>query len=54
MWSYSGNALHDVTPSYPAEVQADMARQYAEYQAAVADGGGGELVQTTLVPNPSP
>ena len=33
--SYSGNALHDVTASYPTEVKADMARQYAEYRAAV-------------------
>jgi hypothetical protein len=47
VWSYSGNALHDVTVSYPAEVQADMAKWYAAYQTSAAmkssDGVRGAL-----------
>jgi hypothetical protein len=47
VWSYSADALHDVTPAYPAEVQADMAQQYARYQKAAAgensDGVRGAL-----------
>jgi hypothetical protein len=32
VWSYAGGTINDVTRSFPAEVQADMARQYAGYQ----------------------
>jgi hypothetical protein len=35
VWSYSAGTLTDVTSSYPAEVQADMAQQYAAYQEAL-------------------
>jgi hypothetical protein len=32
VWSYANLRINDVTPSFPAEVQADMAQQYAGYQ----------------------
>jgi hypothetical protein len=43
VWSYSGLAVHDVTSSFPAEVQADMASQYARYQDARAAGDAGSV-----------
>ena len=36
VWSYAGGRVHDVTRSFPAEVEADMAAHYATYQAALA------------------
>jgi hypothetical protein len=47
-YSYAGNAVHDVTASYPAEVQADMNRWLGEYQKAVADKSGSEYVRSSL------
>jgi hypothetical protein len=47
VWSYSENAFHDVTRSFPAEVQADQARQYGFYREAV-DAGNAGRVRTTL------
>jgi hypothetical protein len=47
VWNYSGNAIHDVTASYPAEVQADMAKWYADYQSTAAESSG-EGVQASL------
>jgi hypothetical protein len=42
VWTYSARALHDVTRSFPAEVEADQADHYAAYQSAVtADSGSG-------------
>jgi hypothetical protein len=32
VWSYANGRINDVTRSFPAEVQADMANQYAGYQ----------------------
>jgi hypothetical protein len=43
VWSYSGLALHDVTGSFPAEVQADMADHYAAYRRARADKDPGSV-----------
>jgi hypothetical protein len=36
VWRYTGTAVIDVSRAFPAEVQADMAQQYARYQAAVS------------------
>jgi hypothetical protein len=41
VWSYSGLAMHDVTDSFPAEVQADMAEHYAAYRSARAEKSPG-------------
>jgi hypothetical protein len=32
VWNYANGRINDVTRSFPAEVQADMAQQYAGYQ----------------------
>ena len=36
VWRYTGAAVIDVTRSFPAEVQAGMAQEYARYQTAVS------------------
>jgi hypothetical protein len=41
VWSYANGAIHDVTRSFPAEVQADQADHYAVFQQAVGDGDAG-------------
>jgi hypothetical protein len=41
VWAYSGGALHNVTRSFPAEVQADQATQYAFFQQCAKAGEGG-------------
>ena len=43
VWSYSANAFHDVTPAFPAEVQADQAQHYRWYRDAVAEGNAGRV-----------
>jgi hypothetical protein len=43
VWSYSGLAMHDVTGSFPAEVQADMADHYAAYRRARRDKDPGTV-----------
>lgn len=40
VWTYSARAVHDVTRSFPAEVQSDQAQHYAAYQSAVAANSG--------------
>jgi hypothetical protein len=39
VWNYANGRINDVTRSFPAEVQADMADQYAGYQQCLATGG---------------
>ena len=42
VWTYSARAVHDVTRSFPADVESDQAEHYAAYQSAVAaDSGSG-------------
>jgi len=36
VWNYANGRINDVTSSFPAEVQADMAEQYAGYQECLA------------------
>ena len=43
VWSYGGLAIHDVTGSFPAEVQADMADHYAAYRRARAEKSPGTV-----------
>ena len=40
VWTYADGAVHDVTRSFPAEVQADQADQYATFQRALAADAG--------------
>jgi hypothetical protein len=47
VWNYADGAFHDVTRSYPAEMQADFARQYAEYTTA-RDAGSPAGVRSAL------
>jgi hypothetical protein len=47
VWRYTGTGVSDVTRSFPAEVQADMAQQYARYQAAVS-GRAADAVRGAL------
>jgi hypothetical protein len=46
--NYAGNAIHDVTAQYPAEVQADMNRWLGEYQKVAKEGGQSEYVRSSL------
>jgi hypothetical protein len=39
VWNYANGRINDVTRSFPAEVQADMAQQYSGYQECLAAGG---------------
>lgn len=48
VWNYSGNALHDVTAEYPADIQADMTHWLGEYQKVAAEGGQSEYVRSAL------
>jgi hypothetical protein len=41
VWAYSAGAVHDVTRSFPAEVQADQADQYAFFQSSLEAGNIG-------------
>jgi hypothetical protein len=43
VWSYAGGAIHDVTGSFPAEVEADMADQYADYRRARSERDPGTV-----------
>src|SRR3954470_18190371 len=38
VWNYANGTVNDVTRSFPAEVQADMAEQYAGYQGCRTGG----------------
>lgn len=41
VWTYAGGAVHDVTSSFPAEVQADQTDQYAFFQSSLQTGDVG-------------
>jgi hypothetical protein len=50
VWNYANGTINDVTSSFPAEVQADMAQQYAGFQECVSGGGefSGECARGAL------
>src|SRR4051794_25786045 len=41
VWSYANGAVHDITRSFPAEIQADQAHFYGFYQSRLAAGNVG-------------
>jgi hypothetical protein len=48
VWNYANGQVNDVTRSFPAEVQADMAEQYAGYQECLTTTENGDYAPSCV------